>query len=118
MYKYLLSICKRLDWNIYENKNDIELEKYSPAGEDFFFAVDKQNFLTEVINYAESFDPDEDAEMWVENMHNVNGVPQSIRALINDADDIKEMLLELAEKLSKGAEKYERIRRKRSVIRN
>ena len=56
--------------------------------------------------------------MWVENMHNVNGVPQSIRTLINDADDIKEMLLELAEKLSKGAEKYERIRRKRSVIRN
>ena len=40
--------------------------------------------------------------MWVNNMHNVKGVPQSIRALIDDADAIKEMLLELAKNLSKG----------------
>lgn len=38
--------------------------------------------------------------MWVENMHTVSGVPQSIRTLIEDADAIKEMLLELSKNLS------------------
>ena len=118
MNKSLKKVCENLDWTVREYKEDIELAKYSPAGEDFFFSVSKDNFLTDVINYAEYFDADEHAEMWVENMHTVNGVPQSIRTLIDDADAIKEMLLELAEKLSKGAEKYERIKRKRSVIRN
>lgn len=37
--------------------------------------------------------------MWVENMHSVRGVPQSIRTLIDDADAIKEMLTELSEQI-------------------
>lgn len=100
MNKALKRVCENLDWTVREYKEDIELAKYSPAGEDFFFAVSKDNFLTEVINYAEEFDADEHAEMWIENMHTVKGVPQSIRTLIEDADAIKEMLLELATKLS------------------
>lgn len=95
-------ICENLDWVIREYEEDIELAKYSPAGEDFFFTVSKKNFLDDVIEYAESFDADEHAEMWVENMHTVSGVPQSIRTLIEDADAIKEMLLELANKLSRS----------------
>lgn len=99
MNKKLKRICENLDWYVSEYENDIQLEKYSPAGEDFFFTANKDNFVTNVINYAEDFDPDEHAEMWVKNMHNVNGVPQSIRTLIDDADAIKEMLEELANKL-------------------
>lgn len=102
MNKKLKRICENLDWTLREYEEDIELAKYSPAGEDFFFTVSKKNFLDDVIEYAESFDADEHAEMWVENMHTVSGVPQSIRTLIDDADAIKEMLLELAKKLSRS----------------
>lgn len=100
MNKALKRVCENLDWTVREYEEDIELAKYSPAGEDFFFSVSKDNFLEEVINYSEYFDADEHAEMWVNNMHTVKGVPQSIRTLIDDADAIKEMLLELANKLS------------------
>lgn len=102
MNKRIKRICENLDWTLREYEEDIELAKYSPAGEDFFFTVSKKNFLDDVIEYAESFDADEHAEMWVENMHTVSGVPQSIRTLIEDADAIKEMLLELANKLSRS----------------
>jgi len=102
MKKILKRICENLDWNIREYETDIELAKYSPAGEDFFFTVNKTNFVDEVIIYAEEFDADEHAEMWVNNMHEVKGVPQSIRTLIEDADAIKEMLLELATELCKA----------------
>ena len=99
MNKRIKRICEKLDWYIHEYKTDVELEKYSPAGEDFFFCVDKKDFINNVIEYAEDFDADEHAEMWVNNRHTVNGVPQSVRTLIDDADAIKEMLLELAETL-------------------
>lgn len=102
MNKRIKRICENLDWTLREYEEDIEVAKYSPAGEDFFFTVSKKNFLDDVITYAESFDADEHAEMWVENMHTVSGVPQSIRTLIDDADAIKEMLLELANKLSRS----------------
>ena len=96
MNKRIKTLCEKLDWKIYEHQNDVELEKYSPAGEDFFFCVDKKDFINNVIEYAEDFDADEHAEMWIDNRHSVRGVPQSIRTLIDDADAIKEMLVELA----------------------
>lgn len=109
MNKKLKRICENLDWNIREYETDIELAKYSPAGEDFFFTVNKTSFVDEVIIYAEEFDADEHAEMWVNNMHEVKGVPQSIRTLIEDADAIKEMLLELAKELSIRSKKLWKI---------
>ncbi len=101
MNKRIRKICENLDWSIHEYENDVELEKYSPAGEDFFFCVDKKDFINNVIEYAEDFDADDHAEMWVENRHTVSGVPQSVRTLIDDADAIKKMLLELAENLKR-----------------
>ena len=41
--------------------------------------------------------------MWINN-RNVEGVPDSVRALIDDAENIKDTLLEVAEKLE-GKEK-------------
>lgn len=97
--KRLKKICNDLGWFVMEYNECISLQKYSPAGEDFFFAVNKDNYLNEVIEYAENFDVDEHAKMWIENIDTVSGVPQSIRILVNDAYEIKGMLLELAENL-------------------
>lgn len=99
MNNKIIKIIENLGWSIYEDSEGVDLRKYSPAGEDFGFYVETDNFIENVREYADNFDPDEHAEMWVENMHSVSGVPQSIRTLIQDADDIKDMLYELAEAL-------------------
>ncbi len=93
-------ICERLAWNVTIYENDVELEQSAPAGGDFSFKADKKNFARSVKEYAEGFDADEHAEMWVQNMHTVRGVPQSIRTLIDDADAIQEMLTELSEQIN------------------
>mgnify|MGYP001113306904 CR=1 FL=1 len=95
----LTDICENLGWwlNIYDT--DIEIGQSSPLGEDFFFTVSKENFANNIISYAEDFDADEHAEMWVD-CRGKRGVPSSIRDLIDDADDIKQMLTELSEQIN------------------
>lgn len=98
-----IGICEKLGWTLNIGTTDVELEKYSPAGEDFIFTVSIDNFISDVIEYASDFDADEHAEMWVES-RGKNGVPSSIRTLIDDADDIDKMLQELSDTLGKSRE--------------
>lgn len=95
-------ICESLGWKVFCNENDdrVELEKYSPAGEDFMLDVSISKFVEDVKEYADDFVPDEHAETWIE-LRGTHGVPTSIRALIDDADAIQEMLKELAEAIEK-----------------
>ena len=51
MNKRLKRTCENLGWSVWDYDNDIEFHKYSPAGEDFFFAVNKDDYLSEVIEY-------------------------------------------------------------------
>ena len=46
MNKRLKRICENLGWSVWDYDNDIEFHRYSPAGEDFFFAVNKDNYLS------------------------------------------------------------------------
>lgn len=94
-------ICESLDWYIASEEDGyVELEKYSPAGEDFIMTVPVTNFVREAQEYATEFDADEHIEMWIEARHNgVSGVPDT-RTLVEDADAIQDMLDELAEALS------------------
>jgi hypothetical protein len=84
-----------------------EMEFYSDAGEDFVFSIwhsrTKKSFIDAFRDYAIDFDPDEHAEMWVNARNTVNGVPQSIQALIDDADSIDSFLNEVSEQLYKVA---------------
>ena len=80
----------------------MELEKYSPAGEDFIVAVGVEDFVENVKKYAADFDPDEHIEMWVMARHNgTKGIP-SIRELVHDAEAIDKMLQELATALQEA----------------
>lgn len=98
--KYL-DILDNLEWKIcgYTNDGRVELEKYSPAGEDFIICVNAENLPESVAEYAEDFDIDEHIEMWAEAKRNddcwLRGIPP-IRELVKDAEDIKDMLDELA----------------------
>ena len=90
-------ICEGLDWKATVHEDGtVELEKYSPAGEDFLFTVDVDGFVENVKEYAASFDVDEHIEMWImAKRSGTQGVP-STRELVRDAEDIDKMLQELA----------------------
>jgi len=90
-------ICEQLDWKVtaYED-GTVELEKYSPAGEDFSFMVEADGFVENVKEYATGFDVDEHIEMWImAKRSGTQGVP-STRELVHDTEDIDKMLQELA----------------------
>ena len=84
-----------------------EIEFYSPEGEDvcetIWYDGTDDGFIEAFRQLADNFDSDEHAEMWI-NSRDVSGVPDSVRALIDDAENIKDTLLDVAEKLE-GIEK-------------
>lgn len=86
----------------FKDVTDEEVEKWVELSTRF--TVPTANFIKEVEEYANGFDADEHAEMWIES-RGKGGCPSSIRELINDADAIQEMLDELAEALRKGVKK-------------
>ena len=78
----------------------VEICQYSPAGEDFSFTVDRKKFVDDVKFYYDNFDVDEHIEMWVKARGcGVSGIP-SVRRLAIDAEEIEDMLQELACALS------------------
>lgn len=102
--KYL-DVLKKHDWAVsgYTDDGRVELEKHSPAGEDFTICVGVENFPDAVMEYYENFDVDEHIEMWVGARRNgTSGVP-SIRRLAIDAEQIDEMLKVLAYALTEVA---------------
>ena len=90
-------ICEKLDWSVTsDGDGNIELEKYSPAGEDFIITVGEERFVDNVKAYAASFDQEEHIAMWVKARRSgTKGVP-SPRELVEDAEAIDKMLQELA----------------------
>lgn len=95
--KYL-EILEKHDWRVssYTDDGRVELEKWSPAGEDFIMCVSVKDLPGSVMEYYNNFDVDDHIEMWVEARRNgVSGVP-NIRALVEDAEAIEEMLKTLA----------------------
>ncbi len=100
-----LEICENRDWRVeIDSDGDVMLENWSPAGEDLVFYVEKdEEFVDGVKRLAADFDPDDHAEMFV-NRRGQNGIPRTIRELIDDADAIDRMLQELAAALAETEE--------------
>lgn len=96
--KKYLEVLEKQDWSVssYTDDGRVELEKYSPAGEDFLMCVNVENFPEAVMEYYESFDIDDHIEMWVEAKKNgVSSIPPT-RTLVADAEAIDDMLEHLA----------------------
>lgn len=112
----LLVNAEKLDWGytIYqepegsrngwhcEERNYVGLEKYSPAGEDFGMIVNFNmdnpidSFMDDLKEYSEDFDVDEHVEMWLPS-RGKGGCPGSISELVEDAEAIRDMIVELWE---------------------
>ena len=92
-------VFEALEWDCHKcDDGTLELEKYSPAGEDFIFTIDGKDIPAEVAEYAEDFDADEHVVLWAES-RGKRGVPDTVRELLEDAEAIQKMLDELAEAL-------------------
>ena len=81
-----IAVCEALDWRVHDDPEEdyVELEKYSPAGEDFIFGVQKGNFVKNVREYADGFDVDEHVELWIEG-RGKNGVPDRKSTRLNSS---------------------------------
>lgn len=101
--KYIKAI-EELGWQVNELGNEIEIENWSPAGENIVeYFQTKTDIATQARGLADNYDANEHAEMWVAG-RGKNGVPSSIRVLINDADAIGKMYETLADKLERVKE--------------
>lgn len=73
------------------------------AGQDipteFDFDGTAEDFVKEFTERAENYDVDEEVEVYV-NMRGQNGVPNTIRELLDDCQEAKNTLLEIAVKLN------------------
>ena len=93
-----LDILEKREWSVsgYTDDGRVELEWWSPAGEDFLVCVNVENFPDEILDYSDDFDPDEHIEMWVEARANGRQDVPGARRLAKDAEDIQKELDELA----------------------
>lgn len=102
-----LDILEKREWSVsgYTDDGRVELEWWSPAGEDFLVCVNVENFPDEILDYSDDFDPDEHIEMWVEARANGRQDVPGARRLAKDAEDIQKELDELAFELQETERK-------------
>ena len=96
-----LDICEKNGWSysIDEKRNEVELSKNTPAGEDFSFTVPLDDLPDEVYSYLSNFDADEHVETWIQARNaGVGGVPTT-RELVDDAEAIERMIEDLSNAL-------------------
>ncbi len=111
-YKEYLKVIKDCGWNVNVTNKDIEIENWSPAGENLVEYLNKDaDIFVQVSEIALSFDIDEHVEPLIE-MRGTYGVPSSISTLIEDAEKIQCMYSELANKLLKKKKEIEARREK------
>lgn len=109
--KRMLDKAEEMEWSYtlyieesHGNRAYAEMEKYSPAGEEFLMMVDfdKDNqadsFCRDLRSYYEDFDVDEHVEMWIPS-RGKGGCPSSVRDLVEDAEAIESMICDLLEVL-------------------
>lgn len=100
----IVSEAEKLEWRVLISENCWEFQKYSPAGEDFWFGVTGSDVVEEVLEYYETFDTEDHVMGLMEAKRNgFSGVP-SLKELVEDADAIKEMIGELYEALHNAEE--------------
>lgn len=102
-----LDILEKREWSVsgYTDDGRVELEWWSPAGEDYLVCVNVENFPDEILDYSDDFDPDEHIEMWVEARANGRQDVPGARRLAKDAEDIQKELDELAFELQEAERK-------------
>lgn len=101
-----LNYANDLGWCCYtsdkrEDEVCVELEKFSPMGQDFIATLwfendNEDDFIDKLKDYWLNFDPDEETARWIDDMgHGINGAPYNLQDVLIDMEDCKEMLRDL-----------------------
>lgn len=102
--KKITKIAEALDWSIEVDGNEVELIKYSPAGQDFHVSLTADNMeeLTEKLEEMyNDFDCSEEAYIWLDNTgHGANGAPYDMKDVYEDMEAHEKMIEELIIALS------------------
>lgn len=96
-----MEIIERLGWRVNDLGDQLEIENWSPLGEDLVFYLDKDNLASSAMALAADFDIDEHVEALIP-MRGTRGIPESISDLVGDAKEIEAMLYNLADEIAKG----------------
>lgn len=102
VFDKFVEVCEAQGWTVRGERTDeyVTICNYSPAGEDISFDVEVDNFVNDVYSEYDNFDAEEHAAMWYGQNR---GEPTSIRALLNDADAIDDMLQNLSNAIGLAA---------------
>lgn len=92
----LRKAAEGLGWSWEEDADTVELEKWSPAGEDIVVTVSKDDVVGGVRGFSNGFDTEEHITELLEAKRNGFGGVPDVKTLVEDADAIQGMLGELA----------------------
>lgn len=100
---YFAEVWSGVKFNIESKEADIEFWT-DTAGQDIYQSIEYdgtlKDFLDKFIDCFEGYDVDEEVELYV-NMRGQNGVPDSVRKLMDDCQEAKDTLMEMAETFKK-----------------
>lgn len=82
--------------------------QYTDAGQDFSFTAEMKDgdvytLVQSISDYYESYDPDEEASLWIgDDGHGKNGAPYRISDIVKDMEQCESMVEELMEALAQS----------------
>ena len=103
IYDVLDKLSVRYDINYCGSETEAMIEFWTDTvGQDipteFDYDGTPEDFVKQFTERAENYDVDEEVELYV-NMRGKNGVPDTVRELLDDCQEAKDTLMEIAEKL-------------------
>lgn len=106
IYDVLDNMNIKYDTNYCDSETEALIEFWTDtAGQDFPTEFDydgsPEDFVEQFTERAENYDVDEEVELYV-NMRGKNGVPNTVRELLDDCQEAKDTLMEIADKLQKA----------------
>ena len=99
----LTDIIEKHEWSIdYEDDGTIYFSKYSPAGQDFGFYIEKVESIEEladkIYDQYNEYDVSEATYMWLDSDgHGKNGAPYDMKDVYEDMEACEQNILELYE---------------------
>ena len=105
--QWFVDAVEELDWSCKDAGSNVELENWSPAGEDLIIYVDKGQWVADLFDNYENFDTAEHVKLLLDaKAHGFRGVPDE-EVLVEDAEEILLMYKELADKVAEAAKNAE-----------
>jgi len=106
IYNVLDNMNIKYDTNYCGSETEALIEFWTDtAGQDipteFDYDGTPEDFVKQFTEKAENYDVDEEVELFV-NMRGKGGVPNTVKELLDDCQEAKDTLMEIAEKLQKA----------------